>query len=191
MSFRVCFVSSYSVMLTKKNTIVKDKKKTYLNKFSFKNKIMQNNCWIKIWTFRPFFLVMLLLWLKFVSIPILTYVVYLWLWFLAIFDPYLRPPNPMAPLHIFDPLGPNNYIHPLKALVLWSLLQKSLCSVRTFFYQLKTKVCKIQKIELMEPKNERIMPILKGFFPILVFKYQFLQSSVNEKRPELINIKVN
>jgi len=86
----------------------------------------------KIWTFRPFFLVMLLLWLKFVFIPILTYVVYLWLWFLAIFDPYLRPPNPMAPLHIFDPLGPNNYIHPLKALVLWSLLQKSLCSVRTF-----------------------------------------------------------
>jgi len=35
------------------------------------------------------------------------------------------------------------------------------------------------------------MPILKGFFPILVFKYQFLQSSVNEIRPELINIKVN
>ena len=74
------------------------------------------------------------------------------------------------------------------------ITSKVIVLCKNFFYQLKTKVCKIQKIqkiELMEPKNERIMPILKGFFPILVFKYQFLQSSVNEIRPELINIKVN
>ena len=151
----------------------------------------------KIWTFRPYFLVMLLLWLKFVFIPILTYVVYLWLWFLAIFDPYLRPPNPMAPLHIFDPLGPNNYIHPLKALVLWSLLQKSLCSVRTFFYQLKTKVCKIQKIELMEPKNERIMPILKGFFhfgfwlSILTELCEWNTARIDKHKGQLISVQQN
>ena len=71
------------------------------------------------------------------------------------------------------------------------ITSKVIVLCKNFFYQLKTKVFKIQKIELMEPKNERIMPILKGFFPILVFKYQFLQSSVNEIRPELINIKVN
>ena len=97
--FQFNFGSIYSSSLT----IYFDNWASYLNKFSFKNKIMQNNCWTKFGHFRPFFLVMLLLWLKFVFIPILTYVVYLWLWFLAIFDPYLRPPSPMAPLHIFDP----------------------------------------------------------------------------------------
>ena len=68
------------------------------------------------------------------------------------------------------------------------ITSKVIVLCKNFFYQLKTKVCKIQKIELMEPKNERKTPILKGFFPILVFEYQFLQSSVNEIRPEYNNI---
>ena len=71
------------------------------------------------------------------------------------------------------------------------ITSKVIVLCKNFFYQLKTQVFKIQKIELMEPKVKRIMPILKGFFPIFVLKYQFLQSSVNEIRPELINIKVN
>ena len=104
--------------------------------------------------------------------------------------PVPQTPKPHGPPSHIWPLGPNNYIHPLKALVLWSLLQKSLCSVRTFL-SIKNKSFRNSKNWIDGTKSERIMPILKGLFPILVFNYQFLQSSVNEIRPELINIKVN
>ena len=107
------------------------------------------------------------------------------------FWPVPQTPKPHGPPSHIWPLGPNNYIHPLKALVLWSLLQKSLCSVRTFLSMKNKSFQNSKKIIDVTKKWKNNAHFKRLFFPILVFNYQFLQSSVNEIRPELIKIKVS
>ena len=140
----------------------------------------------KIWTFRPFFSSYVVVMIEVCFYPH-SYVRCLSvIMIFSHFWPVPQTPKPHGPPSHIWPLGPNNYIHPLKALVLWSLLQKSLCSVRTFL-SIKNKSFQNSKNWIDGTKSERIMPILKGFFPILVFKYVSILTELCEWNTAGIN----